>query len=90
MKPHSIDLSCSQIHIIDALVDNLVMYLWLMPHIVLKNSSFYQKVLEWNKLDFNVCAYPSYCLFKTRLLGFIRIHRNSIFNFHVIMFKILH
>ena len=61
-----------------------------MPHIVLKNSSFYQKVLEWNKLDFSVCAYPSYCLFKTRLLGFIRIHRNSIFNFHVIMFKILH
>ena len=41
---------------------------------------FPSTIIEWNKLDSNICCSPSYKLFRKRILEFIRPQPNSIFN----------
>ena len=37
-------------------------------------------IIEWKKLDSNICTSPSCSLFKKKILEFIRPHPNNIFN----------
>ena len=41
---------------------------------------FPSTIIEWNKLDSNICCSPSYKLFRKQILKFIRPQPNSIFN----------
>ena len=49
-------------------------------HSFFKNTFFPSNIIEWNKLDANIRASPSYKLFKKMIGEFIRTHSNRIFN----------
>ena len=48
-------------------------------HSFFKNTVFPSTIIEWNKLDSNICSSP-YQLFRKRILEFIKPRPNSIFN----------
>ena len=51
-----------------------------VKHSFFENSFFPSAVIEWNKLDTNICNSTSLNQFKARVLEFIRPKPNSIFN----------
>ena len=51
-------------------------------HTVFKNSYILSTIIEWNKVDLNICNAESYALFRKHLLSFIRPETNNIFNVH--------
>ena len=58
-----------------------------IPHLNLKHSFFKYyffpaTIIEWNKLDSNICNLDSYSVFKKRILKFIRPSPNSVFECH--------
>ena len=53
-----------------------------LKHSFFKNSFFPATIIEWNKLDSNICSLDSYNVFKKRILKFIRPSPNSVFESH--------
>ena len=53
-----------------------------VKHYFFRNSFFPSAVIEWNKLDLNICKSESLNVFKNSLLKFIRPSGNSVFNCH--------
>ena len=53
-----------------------------VKHIFFKNSFFPSVVIEWNKLDLNICNSEDLFIFKKKLLEYIRPSGNSVFNCH--------
>ena len=53
-----------------------------VKHNFFQNSFFPSAVIEWNKLDQNICNSESLNISKIRLLKFIRPSRSSVFNCH--------
>ena len=51
-------------------------------HTFLKKSYIPSTIIEWNKLDQDICNAESYALFRKHLLSFIRPEANNIFNVH--------
>ena len=51
-------------------------------HDYFKNSFFPSAITEWNKLDLNIRNSASLNIFKKKLLNFIRLCANSIFDIH--------
>ena len=49
-------------------------------HTCFKNTFFSSTIIEWKKLDSNICCSPSYKPFRKWILEFIRYQLNSIFN----------
>ena len=53
-----------------------------VKHNFFRNCFFPSAVIEWNKLDLNICNSESLNVFKNSLLKFIRPSGNSVFNCH--------
>ena len=54
----------------------------ISKHILLKNSYIPSTIIEWNKLNHNICNAERYALFRKHLLSFIRPVTNNIYNLH--------
>ena len=53
-----------------------------LKHSFFKNSFFPATIIEWNKLNSNICSLDSYNVFKKHILKFIRPSLNSVFDCH--------
>ena len=53
-----------------------------LKHSFFKNSFFPATIIEWNKLDSNICNLDSYNVFKKHILKFIGPSPNSVFDCH--------
>ena len=53
-----------------------------MKHQFFKNSYFSSTVIEWNRLDSNICNSETLSIFKSKTLKFIRPTGNYIFSCH--------
>ena len=53
-----------------------------VKHNFFPNPFFLSAVIEWNKLDLNICNSENLNVFKNSLLKFIRTSGNSVFNCH--------
>ena len=53
-----------------------------VKHIFFQNSFFPSVVIEWNKLDLNICNSENLFIFKKKLLKFIHPSGNSVFRCH--------
>ena len=53
-----------------------------VKHQLFKNSCFPSTIIDWNKLDSNICKSKTLNIFKSKILKFIRPTANSIFGCH--------
>ena len=57
--------------------------LFKVKHNLFQNSFFASAVIEWKKLDLNICNSESFSIFKKTLFNFISPSGSTVVNFHI-------